>query len=476
MLEILGADAEAALRAGENIVALGRAHGLMLFLARGALHSAWARAKLGDRDAGTAELRQALADYASGGNKLFVPFHRGLLAEIETERQGAEAALAGIDEALAPARETGEHWFDAALHRIRGEILVKQNPAAEATFLAAITVAQSQKARSFELRAALSLAKLYQSTGRPIDAHDVLAPALDGFSPTPEFPQIAEAKTLFDTLAETEEVSAAIAARKHRLQLQLAFGNALMAARGYGAAETTAPFEHAREITVSIEDAPERFAVLHGLWAGSYVRGEFDPVRELADAFLHEVEAQPLSPEAGVAYRGKGLTHIFAGGFGEARTQLERALANFDPERDGDFAFRYGFDPGVAAMSHLALTLWPLGEFDQARRHLTNSTARSAEITRLATIAFASLQAAFFELMRRDYERAEPHARTLARLAREHDMVMWQVYGTFFEGWMAWRTGDRDAGVLGNAQRRCATRRAENRRSCEFGQISVGRS
>ena len=121
-----------------------------------------------------------------------LPFYQGLLAEIEAEGEDAEAALAGIDGALALAGETGEHWFDAGLHRIRGEILLKQNPAdpapAEAAFLAAIAVAQQQKARSFELRAALSLAKLYQSTGRPIDAHDVLGPALEGFSPTPEFP------------------------------------------------------------------------------------------------------------------------------------------------------------------------------------------------------------------------------------------------------------------------------------------------
>jgi hypothetical protein len=47
----------------------------------------------------------------------------------------------------------------------------------------------------------LSLARLYQSTGRPIDAHDVLGPALDGFSPTPEFPEIADAKALFEALA-----------------------------------------------------------------------------------------------------------------------------------------------------------------------------------------------------------------------------------------------------------------------------------
>jgi predicted ATPase len=99
---------------------------------------------------------------------------------------------------------TGEHWSDAFPHRLRGEILLKCDPAnkepAEDAFLAAIAVAQQQKARSFELRAALSLAKLYHSTDRPADAHAVLAPALKGFSPTPEFPEIVEAQTLLSAL------------------------------------------------------------------------------------------------------------------------------------------------------------------------------------------------------------------------------------------------------------------------------------
>ena len=205
MFEILRDDPDAALRAAETWVALSRKHGLALYLAGGALPLAWARAKLGDRDSGSAEFRQPLAEYAGHGNKLNLPFDQGLLAEIETEGRGAEAAMAAIDEALTLAVETGQHWFDAALHRIRGEILIKQiaaDPApAEAAFLAAIAVAQQQKARSFELRAALSLAKLYQSTGRAVDAHDVLGSALDGFSPTPEFPQIADAKALFEWLA-----------------------------------------------------------------------------------------------------------------------------------------------------------------------------------------------------------------------------------------------------------------------------------
>ena len=105
---------------------------------------------------------------------------------------------------LALAGETGEHWSDAFLHRLRGEILLKRDPAntplAEDAFLTAIAIAQQHKTRSFELHAALSLAKLYQSTDRPADAHAVFASALKGFSPTPEFPEIAEAHALLTTL------------------------------------------------------------------------------------------------------------------------------------------------------------------------------------------------------------------------------------------------------------------------------------
>jgi predicted ATPase len=144
-----------------------------------------------------------LAAWTDQGNKLFVPFFQGQLAEIEAQGD-AEGTLTRIEEALALAGETGEHWSDAFLHRLRGEILLKRDPAntapAEDALLTAVALAQQQKARSFGLCAALLLAKLYHSTERPADAHAVLASALEGFSPTPEFPEIAEAQTLLSTL------------------------------------------------------------------------------------------------------------------------------------------------------------------------------------------------------------------------------------------------------------------------------------
>jgi predicted ATPase len=174
---------------------------MAIYSAWGALSATWARTRLGDD---VAKFRQALMAYAEQGNRAYLPMYQGLLGEIEAGGENADGALTGVDTALALAAETGEHWTDAFLHRIRGEILLKRDSAntapAEKAFLTAIAIAQQHKAKSFELRAALSLAKLYQSTGRAADAHAVLPPALRGFSPTPEFPEIAEAQALLTTL------------------------------------------------------------------------------------------------------------------------------------------------------------------------------------------------------------------------------------------------------------------------------------
>src|SRR5208282_536463 len=102
----------------------------------------------------------------------------------------------------------------------------------------------------------------------------VLAPALEGFSPTPEMPGIAEAQALFATLAETEAVTTEATKRRRLSQLNVAYGNALFAARGYGAPETTAAFSRARDSAEGERHARARLAADYGVWAGSYVRGE----------------------------------------------------------------------------------------------------------------------------------------------------------------------------------------------------------
>jgi class 3 adenylate cyclase/predicted ATPase len=198
-------DADATLRSGEALVQLGREHRMDLHAAAGELYASWARGHLGDFVSGTRSMGKALETYTSQGNRLFVPYFLGLRAELEAVAEGADVALTSMDEGLVLAEEIGEHVSDSFLHRLRGELLLRRKPAypapAEEAFNTAIAIANQQGARSYALRAALSLAKLYQSTARPIEARAVLEPALKGFAPTPEMPEIAEALALMERLA-----------------------------------------------------------------------------------------------------------------------------------------------------------------------------------------------------------------------------------------------------------------------------------
>ena len=156
----------------------------------------WAMSRL-------AEMRRGLAIYREQGRIWLLP--EAVLAEAEASAGETDAGLRRLDLALAELERTEERLYEGEMHRIRAEILLKRDPAktaaAEQSLQAAIAIAQSQKARSFELRAALSLAKLYRAANRDTDAHAVLAPAVKGFPPTQQFPELTEAQTLLSTLS-----------------------------------------------------------------------------------------------------------------------------------------------------------------------------------------------------------------------------------------------------------------------------------
>jgi predicted ATPase len=134
-----------------------------------------------------------------------LPSLEAALAEAEASAGETDAGLRRLDDALAELERTEQRWYEAELYRLRGEILLKRDPAntaaVEQSLQAAVAIAQLQKARSFELRAALSLAKLYRAANRDADAHAVLAPAVENFPPTRQFPELAEAQTLLAALS-----------------------------------------------------------------------------------------------------------------------------------------------------------------------------------------------------------------------------------------------------------------------------------
>jgi predicted ATPase len=142
-----------------------------------------------------------------------------------------------------------------------------------------------------------------------------------------------------------------------------------------------------------------------------------------------------------VAYRAAGINSWFAGDYRDARDWLERALALFQPSRDDDLAYRFGYDEGVAAMLFLALALWPLGDVERAVSLARSAEVRIARLTHIGTLAYGKAVAALFELMRGDLSLAAQNAVELARVIREHDLPYWRAHQVFLEGWMRVQSG-----------------------------------
>src|SRR5271166_2769324 len=451
LFELMRGDRARAAENGSETARLAREHDMPLWRAYGAFFEGLATAERGALGEGLNDMRRCAESLRQQDLLNFDGLFKIALAEAEARAGDFDRAIAILDEALATCDRAGYRAFEAELHRVRGEMLLKRDPAspasAEETFLTAIAVAKQQGTRSFELRAALALAKLYQSAGRPADAHAALAPALEGFSPTPEMPEIAEAEALLAAVAESGEVRADAEQRRRVTQLHVAYGNALFTARGFGAPETLDAFARARESAFGDKDSSDRLAADYGLWAGSYVHGELSSMRAHVETFLSDVRARPDSPEAGIAYRVCGVTHQFAGEYGEARDNLERALALFQPGRDDELAFRFGLDVGATVLLCSAIALWPLGEVERAISLAESAQARLAAITHAGSLAFGRHHSALFDLMRRDRVRVAQNAVELARLAREHDLTQFREFAAFFGGWAIAVDGEPGGGL-----------------------------
>src|SRR5262249_5422450 len=183
----------------EAILELGRKHGLPRFLAFGKFFVGWSRWRAGNRE-GEARMREGKAMIRELKFHLYEPLISTVLAEVEVEAGHLEEGLATLDAQLEENADTGQRWFDAEVQRVRGELLLRREPAdvgmAETAFRRAVKIAQHQQTRTFELRAALALARLYHATDRSEDARLLLRPVAARFKDEPELPEVAEAHRL----------------------------------------------------------------------------------------------------------------------------------------------------------------------------------------------------------------------------------------------------------------------------------------
>ena len=426
----------------EALIDLARAHAMPTWTAYGGFLGPWSRRHLDGPVAGLSEMRAGIAACRDQGMGNFIPFIATALAEAEMEAGEIEAALDTVDRAIADSERTGQCWFDAESHRIRGDILLKRDPAniarVEEAFLTAIAIAQKQKARSFELHAVLALAKLYQSANRAADAYAVLAPALEGFSPTPEFPEIAEAQALLDTLAEDDRVREGLAKQQARAKLHVDYARAMQWAKGFGAEEARAAVERAGELAAAAPGQPEYWRMAYARFAVSLLRGEFHAAQKIAEAYLRQAEVEGQPQHAVAARRMLGTVKFELGAFSESREEFERMLANWDEERDKDLRAVMGSDVLCVGWCYLAQLLTILGEVENALRISEDSIRRAETLGDFGSLAFATGQSLLVIALSGQTEAVLRRAEAFGAVAAERGAELWASNA---RGWASWARG-----------------------------------
>jgi predicted ATPase len=192
----------------EAAIRLTREQGFSYWMAFGAILGGWALAQQGQAQEGIEQINQSLIALRATGAELFRSYFLALLAEAHGTLGEPEAGLTVLTEALTLVDTTGERWYAPELHRLKGELLLQQNSDnqadAETCFQQAIAIAQNQQAKSFELRTATSLARLWQQQGKHQEAHDLLAPVYNWFTEGFDTLDLMDAKALLEALASRD--------------------------------------------------------------------------------------------------------------------------------------------------------------------------------------------------------------------------------------------------------------------------------
>jgi predicted ATPase len=209
-------EAEQALEWAEAAIALAKEHGLTQVWAWAIPFRGWAQAQLGRTTEGLRDIREGLAAHDSIGSKMSRPHYLALLAEALAKNGQVSEGLNALAEGLVASRHTRERYYEAELYRLQGELLLLipdrmdtsglsgtdgSQGSAEESFRKAIQTAHSQGAKSWELRALVSLGRLHLKRGAKKEARDLLADVCDWFNEGFDTLDMKEAKELLRQLS-----------------------------------------------------------------------------------------------------------------------------------------------------------------------------------------------------------------------------------------------------------------------------------
>jgi predicted ATPase len=247
--------------------------------------------------------------------------------------------------------------------------------------------------------------------------------------------------TLLETLPNTPERA------QKELELHIGLGNALIATKGYAAAEVEQTYSRAWQLCQQVyaEETAHILPILYGRWAFYLIRGEHQAAHQLAEEFLRLAERQQ-DPVILVAQRAMGWSFCM-GEFVSARPHFEQIAALYNPEQHRALTFQYGQDPGMAGLSAGALDLWLLGYPEQARQWNDRALMLGREASHAHTLAFALDAASWFHQFCQERAVAQERAEEAIAVCTKQGLALWLAWGMIIRGWAVAAQGQGKAGI-----------------------------
>jgi class 3 adenylate cyclase/predicted ATPase len=233
---------------------------------------------------------------------------------------------------------------------------------------------------------------------------------------------------LMSTLAETPE------RWQEEIKIQLALGIPLIAVRGYAAEQTRDAFARARSLCLKLEDPPEHFQALYGLWGHSWMGGKNDQALALANEFLSRSRARDDITLSMVAHRIMGSTLLTIGEFNTSREHFEQTIELSKAKGQGSLFSLYMVEPQVASLLLGSWDLWFLGYPDQALSHVSEALSLARDLAQPYSIAFAHYMTSVVHTLRGEPERALRSAEQSLEMSREQRFSLYVLLSTISRG------------------------------------------
>jgi predicted ATPase len=234
---------------------------------------------------------------------------------------------------------------------------------------------------------------------------------------------------------------------KQALTLYLALGVALQITKGNAAPEAEYAYTQARTLCQQVDEAPELFPVLHGLYRFYLERSQLHPAREIGETLLRLAQCAHDPALAVIAHWALGSPCLWLGALPAARQHLEAGIAQYTPAQRRALAFRIGYDPGVGCRAVAAMTFWLLGYPAQALAHIHEALALAHELSHPLSLAYARCVAAVVFHYRRDVPAVHEQAEAAVALSTAQGFPQWAAHGTSSCGWARAMEGWGEEGV-----------------------------